>query len=155
MLAEFQPLPLVRRADSFPVKQPRPFQQALKHEAGDHLAMLHDERDLMGPHFEHCPRTVDIARSVTESWIEKTRIVDTKLPDRGIERHHLSGVLRGDPHALARCQNVEILRIENQRVAVVAPDRVPELIEIVVLNSRQIDERRMLLRAIAAPVWRW
>ncbi len=56
--------------------------------------------------------------------------------------------MRRNPHPLARSQNIKILRIENQRTARIAPDRIPEIFRIVILNPRQIDERRMLLRAI-------
>src|SRR5580700_8385976 len=111
--------------------------------------MLHDERHLMGPNFEDRARAVDIARSIPESGVEETRVVNAEFADGGIEGHHLSGVLRGNPHALAGRQNVEILRVEDKRMAVVAADRVPELLEIVVLNARQIDQRRMLLGTIA------
>jgi len=34
-------------------------------------------------------------------------------------------------------------------VTLIAPDRIPEFFRIVVLHLRQIDERRVLLRAIA------
>src|SRR5580698_2855471 len=111
--------------------------------------MLHYERNLMRPHFENRPRAVDIARSISKTRIKETRIVNAKLADGGIEWHHLGGILRRNPHTLTRSQYVKILRIQNQRMAVVAPDRVPELLEIVVLNPRQIDQRRMLLRAVS------
>ena len=85
MLAEFQALTLVVRADAFAVKRARTFEQAFENEARHHLAVFQNERNFVRAHFEHGARAIDIASpAVAEAGVEETRVVDAEFADRRI-----------------------------------------------------------------------
>src|SRR5579884_3490379 len=148
VFAQFQSLPLIGRSDAFAVEEARALEQLFVYETRDGLAVFEDERDLMRADLERCPRAVDFARAVAEAGIEEARIVNAKLSDRRVERNHFCRILRGDPHLFARSEDVEIFRIENQRSALIAANRIPEFFRIVMVQFRKIDQRRMPSRAI-------
>ena len=89
-------------------------------------------------------------RSIAESGIERSRVMNPEFTDRRIVGHHFGSVLRQECvpfRATPGCRNPPD-RAPTCRL-LVSRNRLPVVFRLVVSSSRQIDERRMLLRAVA------
>src|ERR1700740_2253802 len=102
MLRKLEALALVILTDGLAVNALRSLGQRLIHQAADDLAIFEDKRHLVGAYLEHGTGTFAAARLVSETRIEETGIVNAELPNERIERHHFSGVLRGNAHGFLR-----------------------------------------------------
>src|SRR5690606_24607193 len=86
---------------------------------------------------------------VAEAWIEEAGIVDAELADERVEGRHLGGIERRDMHGLARDEDVELVRIEDQLVAATAEQRLPEIVDVVLVLAIDVDVGGVVLAAIA------
>src|SRR3979411_702566 len=113
LLAQRKCLLLVRRTDLQPVDFLRLRKERHVGQPSHKLLVLDQKWHFMGPHFQHRPRTLDVARTVSKSRIEETRIVNAKLTHRRIKRDHFSRKFRGDANPFLGRKNIKITRLKN------------------------------------------
>src|SRR6185437_5349265 len=121
MLAQFQALGLIVRADLLAVHGVGPRQHLFIDQPADDLAMLEDERHLARAHLQHRARPLPAGAGIAEAGVEEAGIVHPEFADQGIERHHLGGVIRRHLHGFLGGQDVELAGVEDQ--AAVGPCR--------------------------------
>ena len=114
MLRQLQPLVLVVGARVRAIELVRRAGEFFVDEAPDRLGVLEQERHVAAANLEHRPRGRAPVRALPEAWIEEAGVVDAKLADRRVDRGHLGGEIGRDLYLLARRQNIELIRIENQ-----------------------------------------
>src|SRR5689334_21653923 len=100
--------------------------------------MLKNERHLARAHLEHRPGTLAAARRMAESGIEKAGIMHPKFTHQRIEWHDFCGVIGRHPDRLARCQDVELVGIEDQ--ALWPEDRLPIVAHLERADGIDIDQ---------------
>src|SRR5256885_6010382 len=74
---------------------------------------------------------------MTDPRIEESRITSTELAHQRIERHHFGGEIRGNGNRLPGGEDVEFVRIKNDRGVFARVNRIPEVERIV--NAARID----------------
>src|SRR5216683_1413004 len=68
-------------------------------QAAHKLAVLDQERNLVGSNLKHCARAFDVARSVAEAGIEEAGVVNAKLAVGWIEGNHFCREIRRNSHS--------------------------------------------------------
>ena len=103
----------------------------------------------MRPYLEHRRRALHLAvDAIPEPGVEEPGVVNAVLPDGWIERHHLGRVVRRHAHAFLGRQNVELSGVEDELLRLVRTDRIPERGRRVVVDSGEIDQRRVAPRPV-------
>ena len=116
----------------------------------DGLAVLDHEGHVVGTHLECGTRTPEASGRVEpEAGVEEPRIVGAEFTARRVVRRHLGCQVGGDADGLVRHQEVEALRGQNQPVAVLSEDRIPERRWIDLSTHGEIEERGAVAGAVA------
>ncbi len=149
MLGELQALRLVGRADALPIELIRPRQHVLEDEAADRLPVLQNERHLARAHFQHGARPAPAGPGIAETGVEEAGVMDAEFADERVERHHLGGVVGRHLDGLLGGEDVELVRVEDQRAFLVGADRLPELADLVGVAAVDIDHAGVALGAIS------
>src|SRR6516225_12352768 len=154
MFRQRQPLALIGRADLAAVELVRSRDQALVDEAAEDLAVLDQERDLVGAHFENSPAPRTTALGGTKARIEETGEMDAEFADKGVVGQHFGRVIGRYDDRLARSENVEIVWVEDDPARAAGPavgvDRLPEVARIVLIDPVDIDQIGVAARLVAA-----
>ena len=103
----------------------------------------------MGADFQHGLRAGNFSTAVAEARIEEAGIVGSQLAAGGFIRDHLGRMVGRHTNPLLRCENIELLRFEQQAVVAVPLDRLPEIGGGVVADFGQVDHVAVFLRAVA------
>src|SRR5437899_1957653 len=111
MLRQLEALALIVRSLRLAVEQLRPCVERLVVTPADGLAVLEYERHLVAAHFEHSTRAGASVGGRAKTRIEEARIVHAEFTHHRVDRHHLGGEVGGDVHALARGEDVELVRV--------------------------------------------
>src|SRR5579862_1276309 len=75
--------------------------------------------------------------------------MDAELADRRIDRRHFGGEIGRDLHALARREDIEFIRIEDEPLVAPSDDRLPEFAGRVGARPVDVDHLAVLDRAVA------
>ena len=78
-------------------------------------------------------------RSVTESGVEKARVVDVELTHGGIVGDHFSGMIGRNPDFLFRRQQIKLVRFQNEVTRSWLADELPEIAHFIVANLAEVD----------------
>ena len=149
MLGEFQALGLVVRLEVGPVEMVRAFFHPLIDEASDGLAILENERHFVAADLKHGPAAEAAGGRVTETRIEEAGIVNAELADQWIEGRHFCGVVGRNVNGFARHEDIELVGIEDQFLAVSHMQRLPEIEHVERVAPVDIDDGGMVFAAIA------
>src|SRR5271166_868638 len=85
----------------------------------------------------------------TKPGIEKTRIMDSKLPDERIEGRHFGRMVRRNPDRFFRSKDVELARIKDEMATVAPVHRFPEIQQIMRRNPVNVDEAGVALGPVS------
>src|SRR6516162_3877138 len=102
MFRQRQPLALIGRADGAAVELVRSGDQALVDEAAEDLAVLDQERDLVGAYFEHGTAAGTAALGGAKARIKETREMYAELADKGVVGQHFRRVERWNRNCFPR-----------------------------------------------------
>src|SRR5579859_1321612 len=149
LLAEAQALALVIRADALAVELVRPLGQPLIDEPADHLAVLDQERHLMRADLEHGAAAGAPGLAQTEAGIEEAGVMHPEFADQAVIGQHLGGMVRRYDDGFLRCQDIEIIGIEDDAGAAAPIDRLPEIERLVMADPVEVDQAGMAAGAIA------
>src|SRR4051812_21364536 len=83
-----------------------------------------------------------------ESGVEKTRVMRPQFTAGWVVRNHLRGVLRRDRNTLTRQQQVEGLRLEDDALAALGADGLPE-VGRVARRAGHVEQPRVRARLVA------
>src|SRR6516162_3483820 len=144
MFRQRQPLALIGRANAAAVELVRSGDQALVDEAAEDLAILDQERDLVGAYLEHGTAAGTTGLGSAKARIEETGEMDAKFADKGVVGQHFGRVIGRYDDRLARSENVEIVWVEDDPTRAAGPavgvDRLPEVARIVLIDPRDFWE---------------
>lgn len=101
--------------------------------------MFNHKRDFIGTDFQDSSRPFASCTWIPEPRVEKSGIVDSKLPDQRVISDHFGRVCRRNLHGFLRCQNIKVLRIQHQSAAARRVDRLPVIKYVIILNLINID----------------
>src|SRR5262245_25061088 len=149
VLAQGQGLVLVRQCQPGAVHSFGGTAQPLEPHLEKGLAVVDEKRHFPGPHLHHHPGPEHAAIAEAESRVEEARVVGANLARPGVVDHHLRRVRGGDPDALPGDEDMKAVRLEDERVASRALDRLPEVLGVVVADPGEIHQGRVGMRAVA------
>src|SRR5271170_4178803 len=86
---------------------------------------------------------------MAKARIEEAGVMNAELADRRIDRRHFGGKIRRDMHPLARGEDIELVRVENEPFVAPGDDRLPELGRRIGARQVDVDHFAVLDRAIA------
>ena len=147
LTTERELLALIARADRRAIELVWSCGHSLERELAQPLTVFQGERDVVRPDLEHGRRSGRTVRDVAEPGVEEARVVGPELPARRVVGRHLGGVVGRDPDALARDQEVELARTEDQLSARWL-DAFPEIADFVGVAEIEIEERGALLGSV-------
>src|ERR1700683_2408031 len=102
----------------------------------------------MGTNLKHRRGPLDVTGAVPESRIEESRVMNSELAIRGIERYHLGCELRGNAHLLFGRKYVEVAGFENQILTRILMTNFPEFFRRIEINLVQFDGGGKALRLV-------
>src|SRR5262249_48443647 len=149
MLGQLEALCLVIRTDAAAIESIGPRQHMFVDQAADDLAVLDNERHLVGTHLQYRARATPACARITKPRIEKARVMDAEFADQRIKRNHLGGVIGRHLDGFLGCQDVKLIGIENQAAVVPCPDWLPEFRDVVAGAAIHVDHAGMALGAVA------
>lgn len=149
MLRELEPLRLIIGAEVEAVKPLRAVQHVFVDETADDLAMLQNERHLVTADFEHRPAAAAAGRRMAEPGVKETGIMNAELAHQRIERRHLGGIEWRYMNGLAGNEDVEFVRVEDEVIAAAAVEGLPEIENRMLGFLVDVDDRCVMLAAIA------
>src|SRR5262249_5578487 len=123
--------------------------QLLVDKTADRLAVLEQERDVAAAHFQYRARRRLTAFALAEAGIEEPGVVNAELADRRIDRRHFAGEIGPNLHLLARAENIELVRIENEAPVGAGEDRLPIVMSRVGADPAHVNDVAVLDRAVA------
>ncbi|SLM46598.1 protein of unknown function [Nitrospira japonica] len=150
MFAERERLPLIGRAQADAVQAARHVEHAIIDDLEEGLAVVNQERDIVGPHLQHHLRAGDLAvRPVSESRIEETRVMGAQFSASRLVGHHFCRIVRRNADAFFGSQNVELFRLQQQAVLAMPVQGLPEIRCRVIADFGKVDDVAVLFRPVA------
>ena len=147
MFAELEALPLVGGTDSLTINTVRRLGKSLINETSENLAVLDHERDIVGPNLKDGSAATSARRVVSEPGIEETGVVDSKFTNQRVVGDHFGRMVGRNGYRLKRCEDVEIVRIQDDCRLFAPIDWFPKIDRVVLSLAVEVDQAGILARA--------
>src|SRR3982074_3396554 len=147
VLAECVLLALIVRVQRVSVSQVRGLEHPLETQLADLLPMIDGKRHVMRAHLESGAAAGDPVRSriIAETRVEEAGVVGSQLPAGGVIGGHLGRVLGRDAHAVLREEEVELLGVQDDPIARLRVNFLPEIVRCVAGRLTQVNEQAIFL----------